>query len=263
MGTSGGTPLLVAECVCDQAPLSASWVCPLGCLLCQTFLMWRRNPEAISLLHLKNFGSIPAPTARQGAEGCTWPSAESCRQVNSNPWLCGYADVATVTVVSLSLRYSFQAGYFKGNPTVSLQSHPMVMKHNAEWYSKSIIWSLWSMGNLLVTIHRCNLKIQFCRVRPKRFCQLWPDRWRKCVTAKNEHICILVAPRMVLQPWEDRWFLLHFSYYNKTHLMEYYTGKQTMTQGQNLFILLFMTLRTNSSSYRIPKELPEWTFHTQ
>lgn len=220
MGTSAGTPVLVAEYVCDQAPLSVSWVCPLGCLLWQEFLMWRRKPEAISLLRSKKFWSIPALTARRGAVRCTSPSAESCRQVNSNPWLCDYADVATVAVVSCSLRSSFQAGYFKRNPTFSLQSHPIVRKHNAEWHSKSIIWSLWCMGNLLVTIHRRNLKIQSRRVRPKLFCQLWTDRWRKYVTAKNEHICILVVPCMVLQPYKDRWFLSHFSYYSKTHLME-------------------------------------------
>lgn len=61
----------------------------------------------------------------------------------------------------------------------------MVMKHAAEGYSKSIMWSLWSVENLLVKIHSWNPQIRF-QVKQKIFQQLWIDlRRKKNVTTNN------------------------------------------------------------------------------
>ncbi len=170
MVTPQGIWLLALEYLWDQLPPSKSWFFHSGCPLWKEFVLWQKTQEQISLCRLKKLWSTTALRARWGAVKNTSPSAKSWTQAKRDPWLCDHADV-TDEKWQLKrcwrLRYFLCVGHFskKLSATVSVTSHPMALKHAAEWYRESVLWSLWSKHNLVAKIHRWTLKIPFQELR--------------------------------------------------------------------------------------------------
>lgn len=151
--------------VSDQEPLSISWLFPLGCLLWQEFVLWRRKPVTISLLRLKKFWSIPALTVRREAAQHTLLSAKFCTEVDRSPWQCRCCRDSFFTL-RLSPRVTFQQN--TEQQRVPLNSYHTVKKHTVE-YRKSIMGRI---EDVLVKIHRWHLIIRFKELRGKTSLQL-------------------------------------------------------------------------------------------